>query len=96
MPRRLLGICILLLVSVLVGRAQGDVAFLTIGADTVCCNEYRYYLSKSLEKRPDVLLQTLIRFKQKVQVARDLGLDTIAPYRWETERYRELLKEHHS
>ena len=96
MPRRLLGVFILLLVSVFVGRAQGDVAFFTIGTDTVYYSEFRYCLDKSLEKRPDVLLQTLTRFKQKVQVARELGLDTVASYRLEIERYREFLKEHHA
>ena len=90
MPRRLLGIYILLLVSVLVGRAQGDVAFLTIGTETVCRGEYEYYLRKSLDKRGHVLAQTLARFKQKVQVARELGLDTLESYRHELEYYQTI------
>ena len=40
MPRRLLGVWVLLLVSVLVGRAQGDAVLLTVNNEVVCRSEF--------------------------------------------------------
>ena len=77
MPRRLLGVFILLLVSVTLVRAQGDVVLLTVGREKVSLDEFEYHFSKSSEKRADVFLETFARFKQKVQCARGLGLDIL-------------------
>jgi peptidyl-prolyl cis-trans isomerase SurA len=81
MPRRLLGIWVLLLVSVLVGRAQGDVVLLTVNDEAVTRSEFEYHFRNSLEKRVDVFLETYGRFKQKVFVAKELGLDTLLSHR---------------
>ena len=80
MPRRLLGVFILLLASSSFVWAQGDVVLLTVGGDSVSRSEFEYYLAKSQEKRGHVLAQTLGRFKQKVQWAKELGLDTLPDY----------------
>ena len=80
MPRRILGIFILLLVSVCHLRAQGDVVLLTVGHETVGWKEFEILSSTSSEKRLDVLVQTLACFKQKVLVAKELGLDTLDAY----------------
>ena len=80
MPRRLLGIFILLLVSVFPMQAQGDAVLFTVGSDTVCLGEFEYRLGRSLDKRGHVLLQTWARLKQKVQWAKELGLDTLEAY----------------
>lgn len=93
MPRRLTGILIALLVSVSMGRAQGDIVLMTVGNDTVSRSEYLYYFRGTLEKRPDVFARTLACFKQKVQMARELGLDTAVAYRRELEHIRDLLEQ---
>ena len=80
MPRRLLGVWVLLLVSVLVGRAQGDAVLLTVNNETVSRSEFEYHFSKSLEKHADIFVESYGRFKQKVCVAKDLRLDTLLPY----------------
>lgn len=89
MPRRLLGIFLLLLVLVPVVRAQGDVVLLTIGDDAVSLREFEYHFSRSPEKRADVFAETYGRFKQKVQCARALGLDTLATFRQQMKKFRE-------
>ena len=66
MPRRLLGVFILLLVSVSAMQAQGDVALLTIGNEKVDKEEFEYYWSKSSEKNVRVFAQTLGHFMQKI------------------------------
>ena len=88
MPRRLLGIWVLLLVSVLVGRAQGDAVLLTVNGEAVSQREFEYHFSRSPEKRADVFVETYGRFKQKVFVAKELGLDTLPSYQ---RRKEELL-----
>ena len=80
MPRRLLGVWVLLLVSVLVGRAQGDAVLLTVNDEAVSRSEFEYHFSRSLEKCADVFAETYGRFKQKVFVAKELGLDTLLSY----------------
>ena len=87
MPRRLLGIFILLLVSVFPMQAQGDAVLFTVGSDTVCLGEFEYRLGRSLDKRGHVLLQTWARLKQKVQWAKELGLDTLEAYRQQRNSY---------
>ena len=88
MPRRLLGIWVLLLVSVLVGRAQGDAVLLTVNGEAVSQCEFEYHFSRSPEKRADVFVETYGRFKQKIFVAKELGLDTLPSYQ---RRKEELL-----
>ena len=80
MPRRLLGIFMLLLVSVLMVRAQGDVVLMMVGDEAVGKREFEYHFSKSPEQCADVFVETYARFKQRVQYARELGLDTLSKY----------------
>ena len=80
MPRRLLGIWVLLLVSVLVARAQGDAVLLTVNDEAVCRSEFEYHFSRSPEKHAGVFVETYARFKQKVFVAKELGLDTLQSF----------------
>ena len=87
MPRRLLGIFILLLVSVFPMQAQGDAVLFTVGSDSVSLGEFEYRLGRSLDKRGYVLLQTWARLKQKVQWAKELGLDTLEAYRLQRDSY---------
>ena len=93
MPRRLLGIFLLLLVLVLGVRAQGDVVLLTIGNDSVSSREFEYHFSRSQEKHADVFAETYGRFKQKVQCARALGLDTLDAFRQQVKMFRERAKD---
>lgn len=93
MPRRLLGVLILLLVSVSIGWAQGDAVLFTLGTDTVYCREFKYHWERSSEKRLDVFLQAYGRFKRKVQCAKELGLDTLFEYRLPKEQNRNLLRQ---
>lgn len=90
MPRRLLGVLILLLVSVAIGRAQGDAVLFTVGADTVRQHEFEYHWKRSTEDSRDAFLQKYGRFKQKVQYAKDLGLDTLPEYRLRKEQFQQL------
>ena len=90
MPRRLLGVFTLLLVSVLLGRAQGDVVLLTVGDEAVSKREFEYFFSKSPEKRADVFVETYARFKQKVQYAKELRLDTLYAYRRQMDLCRQV------
>ena len=62
MPRRLLGVFILLLVFVSVMQAQGEVALLTVGNETVGKEEFEYHWNKSSEERAHVFAQTYGRF----------------------------------
>lgn len=91
MPRRLLGVFILLLVSVSIVQAQGDAVLFTVGPEAVSKGEFEYRLGKSLTKDGRVLLRTWARFKQKVQWARELGLDTLSAYRQQKEHYQRML-----
>lgn len=91
MPRRLLGVFILLLASVSMVRAQGDAVLLTVGAEAVTKGEFEYHLRMSSEKRADVFLHSYARFKQKVQAAKAQGLDTLSAYRRQVEHFRQAL-----
>ena len=92
MPRRLLGIFILLLVSVSVMRAQGEVVLLTVGGETIGKEEFEYHWSQSSEERAHVFAQTYGRFIQKVQWAKELGLDTLPTYRERISYYCRMLE----
>ena len=85
MPRRLLGVFMLLLVSAMFVRAQGDAVLIRVGTEHVTLDEFRYHFSKSKEKRTDVFVETLVRFKQMVQEAKRLGLDTFPEFRKQRE-----------
>lgn len=91
MPRRLPGIFMFLLVSVSVMRAQGDVALLTVAGETVGKEEFEYHFGKSSEKCAHVFAQAYGRFMQKVQWAKELGLDTLSAYRQQVDYYRQVL-----
>jgi len=93
MPRRLLGIFLLLLVLVPGVRAQGDVVLLTIGNDSVSSREFEYHFNRSQEKHADVFAETYGRFKQKVQCARALGLDTLDTFRQQVKMFWERAKD---
>ena len=92
MPRRLLGIFILLLVFVSVMQAQGEVALLTVGNEKVGKEEFEYHWGKSSEERALVFAQTYERFMQKVQWAKEMGLDTLPAYRERVGYYRRILE----
>ena len=80
LPRRLLGVYLLLLVSISKMWAQGEVVLLTVGSEKVSRSEVEYHFSRSLEKRADVFTETYGRFKQKVLYAKELGLDTLSEH----------------
>ena len=92
MPRRLLGIFILLLVFVSMMQAQGEVVLLTVGGETIGKEEFEYYWSQSSEERAHVFAQTYGRFIQKVQWAKELGLDTLPTYRERVSYYRRIVE----
>ena len=58
MPRCLLGVFILLLVSTPLVQAQGDVVLLTVGGEAVSRDEFEYHFGKSPEKCEDVFAET--------------------------------------
>ena len=93
MPRRLLGVFMLLLASSSFVWAQGDVVLLTVGSERVVQQEFENHFNKSLEKRADVFAETYGRFKQKVLHAKELKLDTLASFRRQKEAYNRLIKE---
>ena len=80
LPRRLLGVYLLLLVSISKMWAQGEVVLLTVGSEKVSRSEVEYHFSRSLEKCADVFTETYGRFKQKVLYAKELGLDTLSEH----------------
>ena len=80
LPRRLLGVYLLLLVSISKMWAQGEVVLLTVGSEKVSRSEVEYHFSRSLEKRADVFTEVYGRFKQKVLYAKELGLDTLSEH----------------
>ena len=53
---------------------------LTVNDEAVSRSEFEYHFSRTLEKRADVFAETYGRFKQKVFVAKELGLDTLLSY----------------
>lgn len=90
MPRRLLGICILLLVPVMSIQAQGDAVLMKVGPEVVERGEFEYYYRKSVEKDLHHFLQAFIDYKLKVLHAKELGLDTVRTFRKLKEQYDRL------
>ena len=77
MPRYLLGVLLLLLVSVSEMQAQGDVV-LYIEGKPVYRSEFEYYYRKAPEQTPEAYLPAFINYKLKVRYAMDSGLETPA------------------
>ena len=80
MPRYLLGVLLLLLVSVSEAQAQGDV-MLYIDSKPVYRSEFEYYYRKAPKQTPEAYLPAFINYKLKVRYAMDSGLDTVAAFR---------------
>ena len=80
MPRYLLGVLLLLLVSVSEAQAQGDV-MLYIDSKPVYRSEFEYYYRKAPKQTPEAYLPAFINYKLKVRYALDSGLDTVAAFR---------------
>jgi peptidyl-prolyl cis-trans isomerase SurA len=80
MPRYLLGVLLLLLVSVSEMQAQGDVV-LYIEGKPVYRSEFEYYYRKAPEQTPEAYLPAFINYKLKVRYAMDSGLDTVSAFR---------------
>ena len=91
MPR-CFGVFVLLLVSVSILRAQGDVTLLTVGSDVISKDEFVYHLGQSGDTRIEPFLETYIRFRKKLLYAKELGLDTLFKYRQQKMYYQELMK----
>ena len=92
MPRRLLGILLLLLVSV-AGRAQGEVLFLRIGERAISKAEFEHYLHHSETGSPDECLQDFIDWKIKAIHAKELQLDTFPDIRMRMMHFQQRLDE---
>ena len=80
MPRRLLGILLLLLGPAMFMHAQGDAVLMKVGAEQVGLKEFEYFYKRSLADKPEHFLQTFIDYKLKLQYAKELSLDTIKAY----------------
>ena len=80
MPRRIVGILLLLLVFALKMRAQGEVV-LSIDGEPANRSEFEYYFRKSAKRTPDSFLPSFINYKLKVHYAHDLGIDTLSAFR---------------
>ena len=80
MPRRLLGILLLLLGPAMFMHAQGDAVLMKVGAEEVGLKEFEYFYKRSLAGKPENFLQTFIDYKLKLQYAKELSLDTIQAY----------------
>ena len=93
MPRRLLGVFILLLVPMSLLWAQGDVVLMTVGDEEISLSEFNYHWRKSSEKRMDAFAGAYGRFKQKVLCAKELRLDTLSAYISQKESCLSLLEE---
>ncbi|WP_455674149.1 peptidylprolyl isomerase, partial [Phocaeicola sp.] len=92
MPRLLLGVLLLLLVSASTVRAQGE-AVLYIDAEPVGCSEFEYYYRKVKGKTPEAYLPAFIDYKLKARFAKDNGLDTLSAFRLQLAYYQgKLLK----
>lgn len=93
MPRRLLGVFILLLVFRSLAWAQGEVVLLTVGNEKITKEEFEYQFNKSKERRVEVFAETLSRFKQKVLSAKSLQLDTLTAFRMQRDTYIQEIKQ---
>lgn len=87
MPRRIVGILLLLLVCVFEMRAQGEVV-LHIDGEPVKRSEFEYYYRKSGVQTPKAFLQSFINYKLKVRYAHDIGLDTLSAFRLQLAYYQ--------
>lgn len=92
MPRRLLGVFMLLLASVFVVQAQGDAVLFTVGTDTVYRREFECLYRTSSPKDVNGFLEKLVDWKRRVQYARELKLDTMDAYRKQKDVYRQAWK----
>ena len=92
MPRRLLGVFMLLLVCRSLAWAQGEVVLLTVGDEKITKEEFEYQFNKSQERRVEVFTETFSRFKQKVLSAKSLQLDTLTAYRMQRDAYIQEIK----
>lgn len=92
MPRRLPGILIFLLVSVLVARAQGDIVLMQVGDEPVSKAEFEYYWNRSPVDDPQEYLPVFIDYKRKVLYARELGLDTLPDFMAQRAYYLQALE----
>ena len=80
MPRRLLGVLLLLLGPAMHMHAQGDAVLMKVGAEEVGLKEFEYFYRRSLAEKPEHFLQTFIDYKLKLQYAKELSLDTVQAY----------------
>lgn len=87
MPRLLLGVLLLLLVSVSSVRAQGD-ALLYINAHPISRSEFEYYYQKVKGKTPEAYMPAFVDYKLKVRYAEDCGLDTLSSFRLQLAYYQ--------
>ena len=90
MPRPLLGVLLLLLVSVAEMRAQGEVV-LRINGDAIGRSEFEYYYKKCQLKTANAYLPAFIDYKLKVKYAKDNGLDTLSAFRMQLAYYQSKL-----
>jgi peptidyl-prolyl cis-trans isomerase SurA len=94
----LLSICICLLAAV-AAQAQGnDPVLFSVQGVPVTASEFRYIYTKTNQEKADFSEQSLrdyldlyIKFKMKVQKARDMRLDTVTALRNELDGYRRQL-----
>ena len=91
MPR-CFGVFVLLLVSVAVMRAQGDVMLLRVDSDVVSKDEFVYHFAQSEETRVEPFLETYIRFRKRIRYAKELKLDTLPKYCQQKSYYQDLVK----
>ena len=87
MPRRLLGILILLLEFVMQVQAQGDAVLLKVASEPISVKEFEYFYRRSSNKDVRQFLQSFIDYKVKLQYAKELGLDTLKGYRLQKEAF---------
>ena len=86
---------LLLLVGTI--TAQQDPVLMRINGKEVLRSEFEYFYNKdglcsNIEKKtPGKYVDLFVDFKLKVQVAENLGLDTVLPFRKELEEYRRQL-----
>ena len=80
MPRRLLGVLLLLLGPAMHTHAQGDAVLMKVGAEEIGLKEFEYFYKRSSAEKPEHFLQTFIDYKLKLQYAKELSLDTVQAY----------------
>ena len=94
MPRKVVGMLLLLLVFAFEMRAQGEVV-LSIDGDSIGRSEFEYYFRKSRQRTPDAFLPSFIDYQLRVRHARDAGMDTLSAFRRQLAWYHgKLLKKY--